>query len=76
MKRMHTHVGVKNPDDSIRSYSALTDDQLLDAIGAHPILMNRPVVVTSLGTKPCRPSETVAEILPRQPAGEACRPAP
>ncbi|QJW83322.1 arsenate reductase (glutaredoxin) [Ramlibacter terrae] len=41
-----------------------TDEQLLDFIVAHPILMNRPVVVTPLGTKLCRPSETVREILP------------
>lgn len=44
---------------------ALTDDQLLDAIGKHPILLNRPIVVTPLGTKLCRPSETVHEILPK-----------
>jgi len=41
-----------------------TDDQLLDFIGRHPILLNRPVVVTELGTKLCRPSEAVLEILP------------
>jgi arsenate reductase len=41
-----------------------TDDQLLDLIGEHPILMNRPVVRTSLGTKLCRPSEEVLELLP------------
>jgi arsenate reductase len=41
-----------------------TDDQLLDFIVQHPILMNRPVVVTPLGTKLCRPSEEVLEILP------------
>jgi arsenate reductase (glutaredoxin) len=41
-----------------------TDEQLLDCIGKHPILMNRPVVVTALGTKLCRPSEAVLEILP------------
>jgi arsenate reductase len=43
---------------------ALTDDQLLDAMVAHPILMNRPIVVTPLGVKLCRPSEGVLEILP------------
>lgn len=43
-----------------------SDDQLLDFIGHHPILMNRPIVVTPLGTKLCRPdSEAVLEILPR-----------
>ncbi|MGY4828529.1 arsenate reductase (glutaredoxin) [Sphaerotilaceae bacterium SBD11-9] len=41
-----------------------SDDQLLDFIGAHPILMNRPVVVTPIGTKLCRPSEAVLELLP------------
>jgi arsenate reductase len=44
-----------------------TDDQLLDFIGQHPILMNRPVVVTELGAKLCRPSEAVLEILPVGP---------
>ena len=41
-----------------------TDDQLLDFIRQHPILLNRPIVVTPLGTKLCRPSETVLDILP------------
>jgi arsenate reductase len=41
-----------------------TDEQLLDFIGAHPILMNRPIVVTPLGTVLSRPSELVLEILP------------
>jgi len=40
------------------------DAEILDAIAAHPILFNRPVVTTAKGTKVCRPSETVAEILP------------
>lgn len=44
-----------------------TDDELLDAIGRHPVLMNRPVVVTPLGTKLCRPSEAVLELLPVPP---------
>ena len=43
---------------------ALTDDQLIDAMLANPILINRPIVVTPLGVKLCRPSETVLEILP------------
>lgn len=42
----------------------LSDDVLLDAIVAHPILMNRPVVVTPLGTRLCRPSEAVLDIMP------------
>jgi arsenate reductase len=41
-----------------------TDDELLDAMMAHPILINRPIVVTPLGTRLCRPSELVLEILP------------
>ena len=41
-----------------------SDDELLDAMLAHPILINRPVVVTPLGTKLCRPSEAVLDILP------------
>jgi arsenate reductase len=41
-----------------------TDTELVDFIVQHPILMNRPVVVTPLGTKLCRPSEAVLEILP------------
>ena len=41
-----------------------TDEDLLDFMVAHPILMNRPIVATGLGTKLCRPSEVVLEILP------------
>jgi arsenate reductase len=43
---------------------SLTDDQLLDAMMAHPILINRPIVVTPLGVRLCRPSEAVIDILP------------
>jgi arsenate reductase len=42
----------------------LTDSQLLDAMMAHPILINRPIVVSPLGVKLCRPSEAVLELLP------------
>ncbi|WP_205953955.1 glutaredoxin-dependent arsenate reductase [Pantoea stewartii] len=41
-----------------------SDDELLDAMLAHPILINRPIVVTPLGTKLCRPSEVILDILP------------
>jgi arsenate reductase len=41
-----------------------TDDQLIDFMVAHPILMNRPIVVSPLGTRLCRPSEAVLDILP------------
>ncbi len=43
---------------------AVSDDMLLNAIEAHPILMNRPIVVTPWGVKLCRPSEAVLDILP------------
>jgi len=42
----------------------LSDEHLLDAMLAHPILINRPIVVTDLGAKLCRPSEEVLELLP------------
>lgn len=41
-----------------------TDDQLIDFMLQHPILINRPIVVTPLGTKLCRPYEVVLDILP------------
>ncbi len=47
-----------------------TEDQLLDCMLQHPILINRPVVVTPLGTRLCRPSEAVLDILP-QPQQQA-----
>ena len=43
---------------------ALTDDRLVDAMMAHPILINRPIVVTPLGVRLCRPSEAVLDLLP------------
>lgn len=46
-----------------------SDDELLDFIGAHPILMNRPVVRTPMGTRLCRPSEAVLDILPSPQRG-------
>lgn len=48
---------------------ALTDGQLLDAMMQHPILINRPIVVSPLGVKLCRPSEAVLEILPQEQKG-------
>lgn len=45
---------------------ALTDDQLLDAMMAHPVLINRPIVVSPKGVKLCRPSEEVLDLLPPQ----------
>ncbi|EIS3738969.1 glutaredoxin-dependent arsenate reductase [Aeromonas hydrophila] len=46
-----------------------SDDELVDAMLAHPILINRPIVVTPLGTKLCRPSELVLDILPSPQQG-------
>ncbi|KZS52412.1 arsenate reductase (glutaredoxin) [Rhizobium anhuiense] len=54
-------LGLDNPD--------LTDDQLLDAMLKDPILINRPFVVTPLGTRLSRPSELVLEILPETHKG-------
>ena len=47
----------------------MTDDQLLDAMAEHPILMNRPIVQTPLGTRLCRPSERVLDLLPAPQQG-------
>jgi arsenate reductase len=45
---------------------SMTDEQLLDAMLAHPILINRPIVVSPKGVRLCRPSETVLDLLPPQ----------
>lgn len=47
----------------------LSDDALIDAMMTHPILINRPIVVTRLGVKLCRPSEAVLNILPNPDIG-------
>lgn len=57
----HDELGLDDP--------ALSDEQLIDFMHAHPILMNRPVVVTPLGTRLCRPSEAVLELLPSPQRG-------
>lgn len=49
--------------------ASLRDDQLLDAMLAHPILINRPFVVTPQGVRLCRPSEVVLDILPASQKG-------
>lgn len=46
-----------------------SDDELIDFMMAHPILINRPIVVTPLGTRLCRPSEAVLDILPEADIG-------
>lgn len=53
---IYQELGLDNPD--------LSDETLLDAMLAHPVLINRPIVVTPLGTRLCRPAEKVLEILP------------
>lgn len=52
---------------------SLSDDQLLDAMMAHPILINRPLVVSPLGVKLCRPSEAVLDILPQAQRGAVAK---
>jgi arsenate reductase len=52
-------LGLLNPD--------IADNQILDAMVAHPILVNRPIVVTPKGTKLSRPSELVLDLLDRKP---------
>ena len=55
-------LGLNNP--------SVSESALLDAMMAHPILINRPIVVTPLGAKLCRPSEVVLDILPDPQRGE------
>ncbi|MGV2980914.1 arsenate reductase (glutaredoxin) [Camelimonas sp. ID_303_24] len=54
----YADLGLGDPD--------LTDDQLMDAMMAHPVLINRPVVVSPKGVRLCRPSEAVLDLLPPQ----------
>ena len=58
----YDELGLDNP--------ALIDEQLLDAMMKDPILINRPIVVTPVGVKLCRPSEAVLDILPAPQKGE------
>ena len=51
------------------AHPAKGDEALIDAMMAHPILINRPIVVTPLGTRLCRPSEVVLDILPQAQRG-------
>lgn len=53
---IYGELGLENPN--------LTEDALIDAMLVHPVLMNRPIVITSKGTRLCRPPELVLEILP------------
>jgi arsenate reductase len=47
--------------------SKWSDDDLLDFVVRHPVLMNRPIVVTPRGAKLCRPAESVLDLLPKKP---------
>jgi len=49
--------------------TSLSDDQLIDAMMANPVLINRPIVITALGTRLCRPSEAVLDLLPQEQRG-------
>ena len=55
----YEQLGLANPD--------LSDEQLLDAMVGHPVLLNRPVVVSPLGTRLCRPPQRVLALLPVGP---------
>jgi arsenate reductase len=55
-ENVYSELSLDNPE--------LTDDELIDAMLAHPVLMNRPIVITPKGTRLCRPPELVLEILP------------
>lgn len=57
----YAELGLGNPE--------LSDEQLLDAMMAHPILINRPIVVSPLGVRLCRPSERVLDLLPTRQQG-------
>ena len=61
----YAELGLGNP--------ALSDDELLDAMLAHPILINRPLVVTPSGVRLCRPSDLVLDILPLPQLGPFSR---
>jgi arsenate reductase len=64
LRRKGTPYDALNLDDP-----DLPDDALIDAMMAHPILINRPIVVTAQGVKLCRPSEVVLDILPATQQG-------
>ncbi|MFA7441241.1 MAG: arsenate reductase (glutaredoxin) [Sphingomonadaceae bacterium] len=61
----YAELGLENP--------ARTDDELLDAMMAHPILINRPLVVSPLGVKLCRPSEAVLNLIPAAQQGAVAK---
>ena len=73
LKRLYERAGI-SPRDGLRAKEALadelglnrdeaTDDEILDAMVAHPVLINRPIVETAKGVRLCRPQDIVREIL-------------
>ena len=73
LKRLYEQAGIR-PRDGLRAKEALaqelgltrpdaTDDEILDALVEHPILIERPIVETGKGVRLCRPQDTVREIL-------------
>ena len=75
---------VKNSGDNLRDFirskepiykelgldnEQLKDDELIEQMLKHPVLINRPIVITSIGTKLCRPSEVVLDLLPQAQKG-------
>lgn len=62
-------VRAKEPVHAELGLADADDETLIDAMLAHPVLINRPIVVTALGTKLCRPSELVLDILPQPQRG-------
>lgn len=78
LEQVFSAMGVK-PRDAMREKATpaaelglldqtISDDQILDAMVAHPILVNRPIVITPKGAKLSRPSETVLDLLDKKPA--------
>ncbi|SIN76652.1 arsenate reductase (glutaredoxin) [Vannielia litorea] len=51
----------------------VSDERILDAMIGHPVLVNRPIVCTPRGTRLCRPSETVFDLLDALPLGPLCK---
>ena len=66
---VHDVVRAKEPRYAELGLADADDAALIDAMLAHPVLINRPIVVTALGTKLCRPSEAVLDILPQPQRG-------
>ena len=80
LKRLYTRAGI-TPRDGLRAKEplaqdldlvtgAVSDNAILDAMVENPILIERPIVVTSAGVRLCRPSEAVLDILPAPQLGE------